>query len=58
MLVLDQVIKNFGGIQAVNNLSFEVEAGQIMALIGPNGSGKSTTLNLFPSVYPLTAGAI
>ncbi len=58
MLVLDQVMKNFGGIQAVNNLSFEVEAGQIMALIGPNGSGKSTTLNLITSVYPLTSGAI
>ncbi len=58
MLVLDQVMKNFGGIQAVDNLSFEVEAGQIMALIGPNGSGKSTTLNLITSVYPLTSGAI
>lgn len=58
MLVLDQVMKNFGGIQAVDNLSFEVETGQIMALIGPNGSGKSTTLNLITSVYPLTSGAI
>ena len=58
MLVLDQVMKNFGGIQAVSNLSFEVEAGQIMALIGPNGSGKSTTLNLITRVYPVTSGAI
>ena len=58
MLVLDQVMKNFGGIQAVDNLSFEVQTGQIMALIGPNGSGKSTTLNLITSVYPLTSGAI
>ncbi len=58
MLALDQVVKNFGGIQAVDNLSFEIEPGQIMALIGPNGSGKSTTLNLITSVYPLTSGAI
>ncbi len=58
MLTLDQVVKNFGGIQAVDNLSFEVQTGQIMALIGPNGSGKSTTLNLITSVYPLTSGAI
>ncbi len=58
MLVLDQVVKNFGGIRAVDNLSFEVEAGQIMALIGPNGSGKSTTLNLITSVHPVTSGAI
>ena len=58
MLALDQVVKNFGGIQAVDNLSFEIQPGQIMALIGPNGSGKSTTLNLITSVYPLTSGAI
>jgi ABC-type branched-subunit amino acid transport system ATPase component len=58
MLVLDRVVKKFGGIQAVDNLSFEVQTGQIMALIGPNGSGKSTTLNLITSVYPLTSGAI
>ena len=58
MLALDQVVKNFGGIQAVDNLSFEIKTGQIMALIGPNGSGKSTTLNLITSVYPLTSGAI
>lgn len=58
MLALEQVQKNFGGIMAVDNLSFEVEAGQIMGLIGPNGSGKSTTLNLITSVYPLTAGTI
>ncbi len=58
MLVLDHVAKNFGGIVAVDNLSFEVEAGQITALIGPNGSGKSTTLNLITSVYRLTSGTI
>ena len=58
MLVLDQVAKNFGGIRAVNGLSFEVKSGEIMGLIGPNGSGKSTTLNLITGVYPLSAGAI
>jgi len=58
MLVLAQVAKKFGGLLAVDNLSFEVEEGQIMALIGPNGSGKSTTLNLITSVYPLTSGTI
>ena len=58
MLVLDRVAKRFGGILAVDDLSFEVGAGEIVALIGPNGSGKSTTLNLITSVYPVTAGAI
>ena len=58
MLVLDRVAKRFGGILAVDDLSFEVAAGEIVALIGPNGSGKSTTLNLITSVYPVTSGAI
>jgi branched-chain amino acid transport system ATP-binding protein len=58
MLILDRVVKNFGGIRAVDGVSFEVNAGEIMALIGPNGSGKSTTLNLITGVYPLTSGAI
>ncbi len=58
MLVLDQVVKTFGGIRAVDGISFEVADGEIVALIGPNGSGKSTTLNLITGVYPLTSGRI
>jgi ABC-type branched-subunit amino acid transport system ATPase component len=58
MLVLDRVAKYFGGIRAVAGVSFEVGAGEVVALIGPNGSGKSTTLNLITRVYPLTSGAI
>ena len=58
MLALDRVAKRFGGLLAVDDLSFEVESGEIVALIGPNGSGKSTTLNLITSVYPVTSGAI
>jgi ABC-type branched-subunit amino acid transport system ATPase component len=58
MLVLDRVAKNFGGIRAVDGVSFAVNSGEIVALIGPNGSGKSTTLNLITGVYPLTSGSI
>jgi len=58
MLVLEQVMKNFGGIQAVDNLSFEVEAGQIMALIGPNGSGKTTLFNSIVGYHPIDEGSI
>ena len=58
MLVLDQIVKTFGGIRAVDGVSFEVNRGEIVALIGPNGSGKSTTLNLITRVYPLTSGRI
>lgn len=58
MLALDRVAKRFGGLLAVDDLSFAVGLGEIVALIGPNGSGKSTTLNLITSVYPVTSGTI
>jgi branched-chain amino acid transport system permease protein len=58
LLQVDAVRKQFGGLVAVNDVSFSVDAGQIVALIGPNGAGKSTTFNLITGVLPLSGGAV
>jgi branched-chain amino acid transport system permease protein len=58
VLQLDAVRKQFGGLVAVNDVSFEVRAGEILGLIGPNGAGKSTTFNLVTGVLPPSGGAV
>jgi branched-chain amino acid transport system permease protein len=59
-LVLDvkDIRKQFGGLVAVNDIRFQIKAGQIVGLIGPNGAGKSTTFNLITGVLALTSGAV
>jgi branched-chain amino acid transport system permease protein len=57
-LSIDGVGKSFGGLRAVNNVSFSVARGQLVAVIGPNGAGKTTLFNLITGVYPVTAGII
>jgi branched-chain amino acid transport system ATP-binding protein len=58
LLRVDSLLKDFGGLRAVDGLSFEVEKGHVHALIGPNGSGKTTVLNLLSGVYTPTSGRI
>jgi branched-chain amino acid transport system permease protein len=58
LLQVDAVRKEFGGLVAVNDVSFEIRAGDIVGLIGPNGAGKSTTFNLITGVLSLTSGAV
>ena len=58
LLRVERLLKDFGGLRAVDELSFEVEQGSIHALIGPNGSGKTTVLNLLSGVYVPTSGTI
>jgi branched-chain amino acid transport system ATP-binding protein len=52
------LVKYFGGLAAVNGVSFKVEKGEIFGLIGPNGSGKTTVFNLINNYYPLTSGDV
>jgi branched-chain amino acid transport system permease protein len=58
LLRIENARKQFGGVIAVNDVSFDVQAREIVALIGPNGAGKSTTFNLITGVLPPTAGRI
>ena len=56
LLVVRELDKNFGGVQAVKGLSLEIAAGEIVGLIGPNGSGKSTSVNLISGTMRATRG--
>ena len=58
VLRLEDITMQFGGVVAINNLSMEVNEGEIVALIGPNGAGKTTAFNCITGVYEPTNGAV
>jgi branched-chain amino acid transport system ATP-binding protein len=58
MLGVSGLTKRFGALRAVNDVSFEVNEGEILGLIGPNGSGKSTTFNCIAGLHVPSAGSI
>lgn len=58
VLVLERVSRRFGGVQALQDLSFSVGSGEILGLIGPNGAGKTTLVNVVTGVRSATAGRV
>lgn len=57
-LAIDNVAMHFGGLHALDGVSFEVERGAVVGLIGPNGSGKTTLMNVVSGVYKPTSGSV
>ncbi len=58
LLSLKNVTMQFGGVTALNDVSFDVKPQEILGLIGPNGAGKTTIFNVITGVYQLTSGVI
>ena len=58
LLKADSRCKSFGGLAAVQNVSFRVDKGQIVSIIGPNGAGKTTVFNLLTGFYPCDSGEV
>jgi branched-chain amino acid transport system permease protein len=58
VLSVQGAVKTFGGLVAVDDVSFDVKAGEIVGLIGPNGAGKSTMFNLITGTLPMTSGRV
>ena len=58
LLVVEHLTKTFGGLRAVSNLSFAIEAGSIVGMIGPNGAGKTTAFSLISGFQKPTSGSV
>jgi ABC-type branched-subunit amino acid transport system ATPase component len=58
LLEVNKVSKSFGGLQAVKDATFGVEAGQVTGLVGPNGAGKTTLFNMITGTLPTDRGTV
>ena len=58
LFAVDGLTMRFGGLTALDNVSFEVDRGMIFSIIGPNGSGKSTAFNCISGIYQPTSGKV
>ena len=58
LLVAQDIAISFGGIKAVQDVSFSVEAGEVFSIVGPNGAGKTTIFNLISRIYDMDHGTL
>jgi branched-chain amino acid transport system ATP-binding protein len=58
LLVVDRVVKKFGGFKALDGVSFAVGKGEVLGLVGPNGSGKTTCINVISGLYGPDGGEV
>src|SRR5260370_25596097 len=58
LLFCRDLSRRFGGLVAIDRLSFSVEEGEVLGLIGPNGSGKTTFFNVLTGIYPASGGSV
>ena len=58
ILEVSHLSKNFGGLEVLRDVAFQVQEGEIVGLIGPNGAGKTTLFNMVTGIYPASAGTI
>jgi branched-chain amino acid transport system ATP-binding protein len=58
LIEVREITKYFGGLRALYDISFDVQAGEILGLIGPNGAGKTTLFNVIAGVFPPTSGSV
>src|ERR1700748_255027 len=58
MISVQNLVKTFGSFKAVNDVSFDVSAGEIFAFLGPNGAGKTTTIKMLTTLLKPTSGSI
>ena len=58
LIEVSKVTKYFGGLRALYDISFTLEAGEILGLIGPNGAGKTTLFNIIAGTFPPSSGSV
>ena len=56
MIEVEQLSKSYGPREAIKNLSFQIEKGEVVGFLGPNGAGKSTTMNILSCIMPASSG--